>query len=91
MKTKEREQVVSRCPSMGLVRSWGNGGARTITLRGWTVWADADAFRTSGGMRGRSGLATSILSVVEEGVIRGLQGEFRASVEGLDQSLCLGV
>lgn len=54
------------------------------------MWADVNALRMSEwGDVGKSALATSILSVVEERVTSGLQGEFKASVEGLDQSLCL--
>lgn len=80
---------MSQCPNKG-VRSWGRGGEGIITLGWWKVWADVNALRMSEwGDVGKSALATSILSVVEERVTSGLQGEFKASVEGLDQSLCL--
>lgn len=36
------------------------------------MWADVDALRMSGGMWGKSALATSVLSVVEEKVTSGL-------------------
>lgn len=91
MNIKERKQVVSQCPGMGIVRSWGRGGERTIILGWWTVWADANAFRMSVGRGRGSALATSIPSVLEERVTSGFQGESKSRVEGLGQSLCLFV
>ena len=80
---------MSQCPSKSGVRCWGRGGERTITSGWWKVWADVDALRISDGMGWKPSLANSILSMVEERVTNGLQGEFETSVESLDQSLCL--